>query len=35
MEWMTALYGYLVVREMLRRGSPIPEELEYVERLRA
>ncbi|SEW12194.1 hypothetical protein SAMN05216170_1723 [Thermococcus thioreducens] len=32
---MTALYGYLVVREMLRKRNPIPEELEYVEKLRA
>jgi hypothetical protein len=35
MEWMTALYGYMVEVEMRKRRRPIPEELEYVEMLRA
>ncbi|ACJ15609.1 hypothetical protein TON_0124 [Thermococcus onnurineus NA1] len=33
MIWMTALYEYMLEREMKRKRKPIPEELEYVERL--
>ena len=36
MLWMAELYGYMLQREMEKaRRKPIPEELEYVEMLRA
>lgn len=34
MTWMTALYEYMLTKEMERRKKkPIPEELKYVEQL--
>jgi hypothetical protein len=36
MEWLMAFYGYKAIEDMKRRNrKPIPEEMEYVEMLRA